>query len=324
VLPARAAGAGLLTLAALAAALAPLLAPNPPDRRHPDLLFAPPTRVRALDEHGVAPHLHALRLVSRIERRFEEDRTRPVPLRWLSGGRLVTAVGDGATPLLLLGADGFGRDVFARLLYGSRITLALAAAATLGAVALGAAVGGVAGYAGGLMDDALSRGLELLLVLPAMYVALAVRAALPLVLPAGTVFLILTVIFAVLGLPIVARGVRAIVASERSRDYVQSARAIGASPPRILFRHLLPASRGYIAVQAVLLLPSFILAEATLTYVGLGFPDVTPTWGTLLRDASQAALLGGSPWVLAPALAIFLVVLGVNLLVGVRRRLLAA
>ena len=91
--------------------------------------------------------------------------------------------------------------------------------------------------------------------------------------------------------------------------------ALGAGPWRLLSRHLLPAAWGYLAVQATLLLPAFILAEATLSYVGLGFPDTVPTWGTMLQDASNVALLAEAPWMLAPAAAIFVVVLAVNLAV---------
>jgi peptide/nickel transport system permease protein len=165
------------------------------------------------------------------------------------------------------------------------------------------------------VDELLSRFTEFVLVLPAIYVALALRAVMPLVLPADTVFVVLTVIFALLGWPIVARGVRAIVASERDRDYAASALAIGAGPVRTLVLHLLPAAWSYLTVQATLLLPAFILAEATLSYVGLGFPDTVPTWGTMLQDAANVSLVAEAPWMLAPAAAIFLFVLAVNLTV---------
>jgi peptide/nickel transport system permease protein len=137
----------------------------------------------------------------------------------------------------------------------------------------------------------------------------------PLVLPASTVFVLLAAIFTLLGWPMVARGVRAIVLAEREREYAIAARAAGASNARLLTRHLMPAAGGYVRTQATLLLPAFILAEATLSYVGLGFPDTTPTWGTMLQDASNVAMIGDAPWTLAPAAAIFAVVLGVNLLV---------
>jgi peptide/nickel transport system permease protein len=129
------------------------------------------------------------------------------------------------------------------------------------------------------------------------------------------VFLLLTGIFTLLGWPIVARGVRAIVLAEREREYVLAARAAGAGPLRLLVHHLLPAAGGYVRTQASLLLPAFILAEATMSFVGLGFPPATATWGTMLQDASNVALLGDAPWTLAPAVAIFLVVLGVNVVV---------
>lgn len=253
--------------------------------------------------------------MNRLERQFEEDTLHPVRLQWFAEGRLVSIPEGDGSPLLLLGADGFGRDTFSRLLHGARASVALAAAASSLALLLGALVGGIAGYAGGMVDDLLSRLADFVLVLPAIYVALALRAVMPLILPPATVFVLLGTIFALLGWPIVARGVRAIVASERQRDYVVAGRALGAGPWRLLSRHLLPAARGYLAVQATLLLPAFILAEATLSYVGLGFPDTVPTWGTMLQDASNVALLADAPWMLAPAAAIFIFVLAVNLTV---------
>ena len=137
----------------------------------------------------------------------------------------------------------------------------------------------------------------------------------PLLLSSTQVFLMLAGIFILLGWPIVARGVRAIVITERERDYVVSARAAGASPWRVLMRHLLPAANGYVLTQASLLLPGFILAEATMSFIGFGFPPDVATWGTMLQEAANVAMLGDAPWTLAPALAIFLVVLGVNLMV---------
>jgi peptide/nickel transport system permease protein len=309
------AGQWLLALIAGIAAAAPWLAPNPPDRRFSELLYAPPTTVRLFHEGVRPPFIYPQRLVSRLERRFGEDVRDPVPLQWLTDGRVVTVALDAGGPLLLLGADGLGRDIFSRLLYGGRASLALAAVATLSALLLGALVGGIAGYAGGLLDEALSRLTDFVLVLPAIYVALALRAAMPLVLPAGAIFVLLSAIFALLGWPIVARGVRAIVASERERDYAVAGRALGAGPWRMLWRHLLPAARSFLMVQGTLLLPAFILAEATLSYVGLGFSDPVPTWGTLLQEAANVGLVGDAPWLLAPAAAIFLFVLAVNLAV---------
>jgi peptide/nickel transport system permease protein len=316
----RSAGQLLLALVLLVAAAAPWLAPHAPDRRFPDLLYAPPTPVHLFGGPAPGPYIYPWRLVSRLERRFAEDREQPIQLRWLTGGHLLTAEsvspdGGDTGPLLLLGADAYGRDILTRMLYGARVSLALAAAATLVAMLLGALIGGLAGYAGGWIDEVLSRTSDFVLVLPATYVVLALRAVMPLVLPSGTVFLLLAGIFAIVGWPIVARGVRGIVASEREREYIVAGRALGASPARLVVSHLLPAARGHLLTQGTLLFPAFILAEATLSYVGLGFPDSVPTWGTMLHDATNGSLIADAPWMLAPAGAIFVVVLAVNLVV---------
>ena len=237
-----------------------------------------------------------------------------MPLVWFSGGHLVRSADEDAAPLLLLGADSYGRDVFARLLFGARTSLGLAMAAAIGAMLIGVVLGGLAGFAGGALDDVLMRAADFVMVLPAIYVVLALRSVLPLVLTAPQVFALLAVIFAVVGAPFVARGVRAIVRSERRLDYVVAAQALGASDMRLLVRHLLPSARGFLAVQITLLIPAFIIAEATLSYVGLGFPDPVASWGTMLHDASSnIRVFADFPWLLSPAAAMFFVVLGINL-----------
>ena len=208
----------LLVLIALAALAAPWLAPNPPNRRFDDLLYAPPTPVHIFSDGLRAPFINPWRLVSRLERRFEADASTHVALRWFTGGTLVTADPDADAPLLFLGADGYGRDIFARLLYGARPTLAVSLVSALLTTILGACMGGLAAYVGGWLDGVLSRVSEFVLVLPAIYVALVLRAVLPLVLPPSTVFGLLIGIFTLLGWPIVARGVRAIVLVERERE----------------------------------------------------------------------------------------------------------
>ena len=308
----RKAGVILLCVVIGAAILAPWLAPNDPTRRFPDLIYAPPSRVHLFGDAG-ALYIYTPRLVSRLERLFEDDRSRPVALRFFHDGRLISGDASSGAPLLLLGADSYGRDNFSRLLYGGRATLAVALIATFAAACLGMLIGGTSGSAGGWLDAGLSRVSEFVLVLPTMYVALALRAVMPLTLSPAQVFVLLVGIFTLLGWPIVARGVRAIVLTEREREYVIAARAAGASPARVLVHHLLPAASGYVLTQASLLLPAFILAEATMSYVGLGFQGDVATWGTMLADASNVALLGDAPWTLAPAVPIFLVALGVNI-----------
>jgi len=298
----RRAGLFLIALTALAL-VAPVLAPYEAGQAFHEFLHAPPMRPHF---DGLTPVVHPIVLADRLEQRFEPDLSRTVKLPWIEQ--------DHNAPVFLLGADDFGRDVLSRLLYGARTSIGLSLFATLGAVLIGALAGAWAGYRGGWVDEAIMRLADFVLVLPVIYVVLVLRAVLPLVLPASTVFLLVSGIFVLVGWPFVAKGVRAIVAAERHREYVQAARSLGAGPLRILTRHLIPACGGHLLVQATLLLPAFILAEATLSFIGLGFPDPVASWGTMLAGAGNYNAVARFPWTLAPAAAIFLVVLSTNLL----------
>ena len=289
-----------LTLFAL---VAPWLAPYGAGDAFNEFLHAPPMRPH-LD--GLSPVVHPLVLADRLEQRFEPDRSRTVKLPWVQRQE--------DAPVFLLGADDFGRDVLSRLLYGARTSIGLALVATLGAVLIGALAGAWAGYRGGWVDDAIMRVADFVLVLPVIYVVLVLRAVLPLVLPPSTVFILVAWIFVAVGWPFVARGVRAIVSVERRREYVQAAQSLGAGQLRILAMHLIPACAGHLLIQATLLLPAFILAEATLSFVGLGFPDPIASWGTMLAGAGNYNAVARFPWTLSPAAAIFIVVLATNLI----------
>jgi peptide/nickel transport system permease protein len=130
------------------------------------------------------------------------------------------------------------------------------------------------------------------------------------------VFWTLGAVLAAAGWPYPARGVRALVAAERRKEYAEAAQAEGAGPLRILLRHLLPAARGFLLVQATLLVPAFILAEATLSFVGLGFLAPVPSWGVMLQEAARLGALLDAPWLFAPAAGIVITVLGVHLAAG--------
>jgi peptide/nickel transport system permease protein len=296
-MPARRAVWLLLALGALAVG-GPWLAPYDPSLAHRGYFHAPPMWPRL--SAGFA--IHPIVLEDRLAERFVEDRTRTVPWPWARGSE----------PVFLLGADRTGRDVFSRVLAGARVTLGLAILAVLGATTLGAVLGALAGSRGGLVDEIVMRLADFVLILPVLYVVVVLRAVLPLVLSPGVVFLLMLAIFVLVGWPLVARGVRALVARERMADYVVASRSAGAGPAHVFRRHLLPACAGHVAVQASLLLPGFILAESTLSYVGLGFPDTLPTWGTMLREAGDVNELTRFPWTLAPAVAMFMVTLATN------------
>src|SRR5215831_13170259 len=196
-------GGFVLGIIMLGAVLAPVLTPHEPGVRFERLLNAPPTAIHIVDAQGRvrAPYVHPWIRVNQLEQQYEPDRSTEVPLIWFADGRLIRSSDEARAPFLLLGSDSFGRDVFSRLLFGARLSLGLSISAALLAVGLGAAFGAVAGYVGGATDVVLMRTTEFVIVLPAMYVVLALRAVMPLVLTSRDVFLMLLAIFALLGAP---------------------------------------------------------------------------------------------------------------------------
>lgn len=293
----------------------PLLTPHGPSDQFTDFVFAPPMRPRIVDASGRlrAPFIYPLILEDRLERRYVVDRQRPMPIRFLTKGRIVAAGAD-AQPWFPLGTDALGRDQLARLAFGTRVSLGVALAAALGALLAGALIGAMAGAAGGPVDEALMRAADFVIALPAVYVVLALRAAMPLVLPPWQVFWTMVGVLVAVGWPLPARGVRAIVSTESRREYAEAARALGAGRTRVLLRHLLPAAAGHLVVQTTLLVPAFVLAEATLSFVGLGFAEPIPSWGAMLREAGAGRALVEAPWLFAPAAALVASTLAVNLM----------
>jgi peptide/nickel transport system permease protein len=292
---------------ALVVVAGPSLAPYDPGRQFEGYPYAPPMRPHVIDAAGAwhAPFAYPLRLVDPIERRYAEDRARRISF-------------DSAEPWFLFGSDPLARDVFSRLLAGARLSLGVALLSTALALLIGATIGGLAGYAGGWTDAVLLRFADLVLVLPAIYIVLALRGVLPLVLTTTDAFAGFVAVLALVGWPSAARGVRGIVVVERLSEYAEAARALGASAPRVIARHLLPATRGFLAVQATVLVPAFIMAEATLSFVGLGFAPPTPSWGAMLRDAAAVQTTADTPWLLAPAAAIVLTGFVVHAAAGFR------
>ena len=297
------AGTLLLVLIGLVTLAAPWLSTSDVSTQHPDRALAPPSTSRLVLLERLPPTYRVL-----------DERLR---LTWFAGTLVRSA--DPAEPLQPLGADSLGRDQWTRLLHGARLSLGLTLAGLMGAVSLGAFFGLLAGSSRAWLDTALMRFADLFIAWPALYVVLVLRASLPLTLPFASLFALMAFVLAMSGWPMVARAVRSVTASERTRESILAAQAAGATPAWIMRRHLLPAAAPVVVTQALLLVPSFILAEATLSFVGLGFSEPTPSWGTMLTEAAQPFTLRHAPWLLAPAAAIALVTLSVNLIAARRR-----
>jgi peptide/nickel transport system permease protein len=217
-----------------------------------------------------------------------------------------------------MGTDDLGQDVLARMLYGGRISLAVGVAAMLIAITVGTAVGALSGQAGGVVDHALMRVTDLFLALPQLPLLLLIiylfRDALKKVLgPEAGVFVMIVVVIGGLRWMPVARLVRAQFLSLREKEFVEAARSLGAPPLRQVIRHILPNALGPVIVAGSLDVAAAILAESTLSFLGLGFPPDIPTWGRILFDAKDN--LDFAPhWAIFPGTAIFLTVLSINYL----------
>jgi peptide/nickel transport system permease protein len=213
----------------------------------------------------------------------------------------------GPTPTHPFGLDELGRDILARVLAGARISFTVGLAVVGISATIGTLLGGVAGYFGGLVDDVISRIIDVLLAFPGLLLAIALVAVLG---PSLT-----NVLFAltVIGWVGYARLVRGQVLRAREFEYVQAARALGASTPRILGRHVIPSTIPAVVVQATLGMAGAIIGEAALSFLGLGVQPPTPSWGTML-NGGRAHLLDAPHLTIFPGLAIALLVLGFNFL----------
>jgi len=289
--------AALFALLAAIVIAGPALVPYDPGLQFSGYPYAPPMRPHLVDDRGAwhLPFTYAITVVDLIERRYVVDRSRMITF-------------ESNAPWFLLGSDGLGRDVLSRLVAGARLSLGVALLATILALAVGALVGATAAYAGGWIDAVLMRAADFVLVLPVIYIVLALRGALPLVLETGQIFVALVGVLALAGWPSVARGVRGIIVTEGRSEYAEAARALGSSPARVIVRHLLPATRGFLSAQATVLVPSFVMAEATLSFVGFGFATPAPSWGAMLADVQKVQIAVEAPWLLAPAAALTLTV----------------
>ncbi len=207
----------------------------------------------------------------------------------------------------IFGADELGRDIFSRVVYGARVSLSAGLISVTLALVFGGGIGLVAGYVGGWLDDVLMRVVDALLALPFLVLAIALAAIL------GPSLQNTMIAIAIVTAPAFARITRGEVLSQRERDYVQAAQALGAGDGRLITRHLLPNISGALIVQTSLAIANAILAEASLSFLGLGIQPPAPSWGSMLNAAR--GYLTDAPWMAVfPGLAIFLAVLAFNLI----------
>jgi peptide/nickel transport system permease protein len=318
-----------LTLSYLSILVTEILAPYELHSRHTAFIFAPPQRVHLFHEgRFVGPFVYPFdyRLdMDTLKREYTPNRAEPQPIRFFCSGEPyrfwnrvegdfhVICPPEGGT-LFLLGTDRLGRDMLSRLLYGGRISLTIGLIGVTLSYLIGIIVGGMAGYFGGLIDSAVQRITEVLRSIPELPLWMALSAALPVTWDPRVIYFGITIILALLDWPSIARAVRSKLFALREEDYVSAAEMMGAKPSRIIARHLVPNFTSHLIASASLSIPSMILAETALSFLGLGLRPPITSWGVLLSEAQNIEAVALYPWLLLPMLPVMATVLAFSFL----------
>ncbi len=305
------------------------IAPYTPNERSADYLYHPPQDVRFFHEgRWIGPYVYPTEAQADLENfrwNYSIDETRPMPLQFFCRGSEYRLAGlirtsthlfcapEGAT-IFLWGSDRLGRDVFSRILYGAQLSLTVGLIGITVSFLLGIFFGAIAGYFGGPLDWGIQRVIEILRSLPELPLWLALSAAVPSNWGPVAVFFIISIILGLLDWPGLARAVRAKFLSLREEEYVRAAEMMGASPRRVIRRHLLPNFASHLIASATLSIPAMILGETALSFLGLGLRAPAVSWGVMLNDAQNLASIEIYPWTAIPMLPIIVVVLAFNFL----------
>jgi peptide/nickel transport system permease protein len=288
-----------------------------------DLPFAPPTRLHFIRPDGqfsFRPFVYGWKDAAAQDGSYTEDRSQVFPLRLFVRGTPYTTARDTVASwhllgvdkpgrLFLFGTDDFGRDEFSRMLYGGRMSILAGWIAAAIALLAGGAAGLVSGYFGKWIDSVTMRLVELFLALPWLYLLFAVRAILPLRVATTDAFILLVAVVGIVGWARPARLVRGVVLSAKERNFVLASKAMGASHFHILRKHILPQTYRVVLTMAAYLIPQFILAEVTLSFLGLGVGEPIPSWGNLLAELQKYNVLTNYWWMYAPGIALIVLFL---------------
>jgi peptide/nickel transport system permease protein len=318
----------ILVVLYLSVALADFLAPNSEQWFDRTLAKAPPTPIYMLDENGSLSWPYVFRYtrhydLSTFTQTYTPEPSRkyylhlfvqgePYHLFGLIPGRLRLFGADTPGQVSLLGNDINGRDIFSRMLYGGQISLTIGFLSLFIVFPVGMIYGGISGYFGGWVDNALMRFAEIMMSIPTLYLLIGLAVVLPPGLSSTARFAMVTLILAFVRWAGLARVIRGMVLSIRKNEFVEASQAIGMGALPIIIRHILPQLTSYILVALTLGVPGYILAESGLSFLGLGIQPPDASWGNMLKEAQDISNIIERPLMLTPGFLIFLAVLAFN------------
>jgi len=290
----------------------------------------PPQSIRLFDGSTFRPHVLAVRGhrdPQTLQRVYEVDPDRRIPVRLFGHGyeyRLlglirtdrhligVTREHKGEPAIFLLGTDVQGRDLWSRLMLATRVSMSIGLVGVALSLLIGIVLGGFAGYLGGWVDMTVQRMIEILRSIPTIPLWMGLAAAMPRDWSILRVYLAITIILSLIGWTELARVVRGRFLALREEDFVKAARLIGARRKRIIFRHMLPSFYSHIIAATTVAIPTMIISETALSFLGLGLRPPAVSWGVLLQQAQNVQSVALSPWLMIPAIPVIIAVLAFN------------
>ena len=318
---------GLIYFALL---FADFIAPYTKDFSDRTMAYVPPSKIFTIDENGKLSRPYTYNYKREFDKDelkivYTLDRSKKHYVKFFAKGQpykflglipmkrhLVTTDKDGR--LFLLGTDINGRDVFSRLLFGGRISMTIGFLALFVLFPIGLLYGGIAGYFGGKVDTIMMRFAEAVMSIPSFYLLIILASILPSGMTSIQRFMLIVVILALIGWAGFERVVRGMVLSVKNQEFVQAAKSIGASNLRIIIKHILPQTTSFVIVAMTLSVPSYILSESGLSFLGLGIQQPDASWGNMLKEAQEYTNIIYRPWLLTPGFLIFIAVLAFNLI----------
>lgn len=314
----------------LALFFADFLAPYTKDFSDRTMAYVPPSKIFVIDEtnHLSKPYTYNYTREFDSENlriKYTLDRSQKHYIKFFSKGQPYKFLGiipmkrhlittDTAGRLFLLGADINGRDVFSRILFGGRISMTIGFLALFVLFPIGLLYGGISGYFGGIVDTIMMRFAEAVMSIPSFYLLIILASILPSGMTSTQRFMLIVIILALIGWAGFARVVRGMVLSVKNQEFVQAARSIGASRLRIIVKHILPQTTSFVIVAMTLSVPSYILSESGLSFLGLGIQQPDASWGNMLKEAQEYTNIIYRPWLLTPGILIFVAVLAFNVI----------